>query len=331
LLVYRQYAFVFWDFFDGVYYTGLRSIICEATTPPIIGQYTFGDDYANIPVSVPCNSVNAYKTANYWKNFTNFIGMSDTTFIFDTICQGTIYIGNGFTVNDSAGVYCRTYITANNCDSVICLTLSEYPVVPITNYSAAICQGETYNFNGKLLTVPNVYYDTLSSIFGCDSIIELTLIVNPVPPVTQVFDSIFAGDSYDFNGKLLTVPNVYYDTLSSVFGCDSIIELTLTTVTSIGIDELSVISYQLSVYPNPTDGQLKVGIAGQARNDAEGSSRHSERSEESLAIYDIVGCNVGTYCIRPENDETTIDISHLSNGIYFLKINNNKLIKIVKN
>jgi hypothetical protein len=75
----------------------------------------------------------------------------------------------------------------------------------------------------------------------------------------------------------------------------------------------------LQVYPNPTDGQLTVGIAGQTSNDGIG-----------IEIFNVVGQVVGAYRIRPENNETTVDINNLSNGMYFLKIDG-KMYKIVKN
>jgi hypothetical protein len=54
------------------------------------------------------------------------------------------------------------------------------------------------------------------------------------------------------------------------------------------------------------------------------------RHGNDIEIYDVVGQMVGAYpCGRPENDEITIDISHLAQGLYFLKIGN-KTIKIIK-
>jgi hypothetical protein len=404
----------------------LTSIICKATTPPIINNRspyaTFIFVPTNIPVYVPCISLNDYLTSN-WNAFTNFIGVSnatfipDTTFIFDTICHATVYNDNGFAIHDGAGTYHRTATTADNCDSIICLILSEYTAIPITIYSdticqgdtynfygkpltatgiyqdtlqttcgcdsiikltlivnpvptvpivaticqgdtynfygkpltatdiyqdtlqttcgcdsiikltlivnpvptvptvATICQGDTYNFYGKPLTATDIYRDTLQTIHGCDSIIELTLIVNPVPPVTKISDSIYIGNSYDFNGKLLTIADIYYDTLQTIHGCDSIIELTLT-ITSVGIVETD--NYpSLRIYPNPTTGKFKIEIADQTHNDG-----------ENIEIYDIFGKHLLSLpsLLSPE---TTIDISYLANGIYFLKLN--KLIyKIIK-
>ncbi|MCL2131440.1 MAG: C25 family cysteine peptidase [Lentimicrobiaceae bacterium] len=72
------------------------------------------------------------------------------------------------------------------------------------------------------------------------------------------------------------------------------------------------------LYPNPTTGKFSVF-----------SFQFSEMSGE-VEIYDVVGrkYNVGAKHILP-NEEIEIDISHLANGLYFLKIDG-KTVKVVK-
>jgi len=70
----------------------------------------------------------------------------------------------------------------------------------------------------------------------------------------------------------------------------------------------------ITIYPNPTTGELRIQSYELQVNDVE--------------IYDVMGCNVGAYpCGRPE---TTIDISHLANGIYFMKITTDKGMSVKK-
>jgi hypothetical protein len=45
-----------------------------------------------------------------------------------------------------------------------------------------ICAGETYTWNGNTYTKPGSYTDTLTNIYGCDSIVTLHLEVLPDPP-----------------------------------------------------------------------------------------------------------------------------------------------------
>jgi hypothetical protein len=49
----------------------LTSITCEAIIPPTINSDTFNNIPTSIPVYVPSGSVDAYKSARYWSNFTN--------------------------------------------------------------------------------------------------------------------------------------------------------------------------------------------------------------------------------------------------------------------
>ena len=51
--------------------SSLTSITCEAETPPTLGSYIFYGVSKSIPVYVPCGCVEAYKTANGWKDFIN--------------------------------------------------------------------------------------------------------------------------------------------------------------------------------------------------------------------------------------------------------------------
>ena len=86
-------------------------------------------------------------------------------------------------------------------------------------------------------------------------------------------------------------------------------------------DTVGIVNYlpetsNISIYPNPTDGQLRI-------------TNYKLRENTVIEIFSIVGQVVGAYRIRPEATETIIDISHLSNGIYFMKIDG-KTVKIVK-
>ena len=91
----------------------------------------------------------------------------------------------------------------------------------------------------------------------------------------------------------------------------------VTRVDDVGIGDVEAENFlPIRVYPNPTTGQLRVAGYG-VQADAE------------IEIYDVVGCNVETYRVRPTEDEAVINISGLANGLYFLKIDN-KTVKIIK-
>ena len=146
------------------------------------------------------------------------------------ICQGGSYNFFGQSLT-TAGTYTHTLQTVHGCDSVITLTLTVNPTfnTPVT---AEICEGGSYNFFGQSLTAAGTYTHTLQTVHGCDSVITLTLMVNPTfnTPVTA---EICEGGSYNFFGQTLTTAGTYTHTLQTVHGCDSVITLTLTVNTTL--------------------------------------------------------------------------------------------------
>ena len=80
----------------------------------------------------------------------------------------------------------------------------------------------------------------------------------------------------------------------------------------------ATLNNQIRVYPNPTNGQLRI-------------KNYELKENDIIEIYDVVGQKVGAnLCVRPINAETiTIDISHLASGMYFLKVGN-KTARFVK-
>ena len=94
----------------------------------------------------------------------------------------------------------------------------------------AICQGDSYIFFDQIITEAGIYVHNEQEAENCiHHIYHLTLTVNPVN--LEVIDAvIYAGETYDFYGDLLTQTGVYYKTFQNIYGCDSIIQLNLTVV-----------------------------------------------------------------------------------------------------
>ena len=141
-----------------------------------------------------------------------------------SICSGSSYTFGSHTLS-TAGTYYDTLSNASGCDSIIRLTLSVNPTL-ISSFSHSLCSGSSYTFGGHTLTTAGTYYDTLTNATGCDSIITLTLTVNPIHSTQSSF-TICAGSSYYFHGQHLNSAGVYRDTLTGANGCDSFVYLTL--------------------------------------------------------------------------------------------------------
>ena len=84
-----------------------------------------------------------------------------------------------------------------------------------------------------------------------------------------------------------------------------------------GIYSNSITNYamsKISIYPNPTTGELTID--------------NGELTIESVEIYNIVGQKLLSI-ESLQSQEQTIDVSHLAQGMYYLKIAE-KVVKFVK-
>lgn len=110
--------------------SSLTSITSMNVTPPLIGDgYTFDGFDKSIPVYVPKQSVEAYKSAKYWKNFTNIQGIDDTP-ITDVVADSVSIrlIGNAFIV-EGAESYAVYALSGQNLGKVESLERGVYIVV----------------------------------------------------------------------------------------------------------------------------------------------------------------------------------------------------------
>ena len=139
------------------------------------------------------------------------------------LCQGESYSFFGQTLNQT-GVYTHTMQTVAGCDSVVTLNLTVHPFL-FSAMADTICEGTTYNFFGQTLSTPGVYAHTLQSQYGCDSLVTLSLTVNPVPHTDITAEEC---GSYLWNGNTYTESGNYPLTLTAANGCDSVVTLHLT-------------------------------------------------------------------------------------------------------
>jgi hypothetical protein len=104
---------------------------------------------------------------------------------------------------------------------------------------AVICRGDSYLFNGKHYFATGCYSDTLTSSYGCDSILSLDLYV-AVPIDTVILDTICSDEEYYFEGQLITETGKYVVNYKSIYGCDSNVVLDIVVNPSLFIDFDSV-------------------------------------------------------------------------------------------
>jgi hypothetical protein len=130
---------------------------------------------------------------------------------------------------------------------------------------------------------------------------------------TSYIDMLPANDYDEHCYTVTAVYGLFWESECSNESCASV---------PVGIVE---IDSNFNIYPNPTDGELRIEIAGQARNDV-----------WNIEIFDLLGKTVGTNLrVRPNDmGHINIDISHLPTGMYFVRITTDAGVvtkKVIKN
>ena len=135
---------------------------------------------------------------------------------------------------EQEGIYTATYQTANSCDSTFTLNLTVNPTVdePV---EVSICQNELpYTWRDTIFeegTVSGNYVFNRNTVNGCDSIVTLTLTVNPTVAESVEITICQNELPYTWRDTIFTegtTSGEYVFNRSTVSGCDSIVTLTLT-------------------------------------------------------------------------------------------------------
>ena len=141
------------------------------------------------------------------------------------ICDGDSYILPSGKKEYASGTYTDTLYRVDGCDSIITTLALTVIKATVNNATVNICPGTAYVLpSGKKISTAGVYYDTVQSVAGCDSIISI-IKLNFVHPVNKTIDAaICNGQDYLLpSGKTINKEGIYSDTLRSLNLCDSII------------------------------------------------------------------------------------------------------------
>lgn len=150
-----------------------------------------------------------------------------TATVNQTACQTYTWPINGMTYVTS-GTYTGTILNAAGCDSVITLNLTiGGPSASLVTQTA--CSSYTWSQTGMTYTVSGAYNDTIPNMFGCDSVITLSLTINQ-PTSSTVIESECTSFTWAQNGMTYTTSGIYVDTIPNAAGCDSVVTLNLTIV-----------------------------------------------------------------------------------------------------
>lgn len=167
---------------------------------------------------------------------------------YDAICSGASFSWRGNAYSQS-GIYSDTIIggSSGGCDSIAFLNLNILPpIAPTATYDSLIA-GDTLHVGIYNHYQSGIYYDTLTSVRGCDSAVTVYLYVAPAMTFAQLFDTICQGVSIIVGGHTYTVSGTYIDTLRGYLGGDSIVTLNLMMTNAMVVNQYDTICQGASV------------------------------------------------------------------------------------
>lgn len=177
--------------------------------------------------------------------------------------------------------------------------------------------------SGTLLTTSGIYEDTIPNVGGCDSIITIDLsIAAPINITTSLTGATIMSNSLSSDYQWLDCDNNYAQIAGAVNQAymattngNYAVEITkdgcvdtsaCVAIAGLGIDELGLSTH---VYPNPNNGIFTI---------------KSTSTLQSIQILNIAGQAVRR--IEVTGNETTIDLSDVHNGVYFLNAQSDGVI-----
>ena len=190
----------------------LQSIICNAVTPPTLGENAIGSSVKEI--KVPISSIAAYKQANGWKNFSNY-------------CSGEV-VNNGITYrideNGATITAAEATLTEANIPSVVEFEGNQYPVIKIND------RVFSDNINLTSVKIDNGLVEICRLAFnGCQNLESVMLPESLTTLGSEAFSSCKSLRAVKIPSGVTAIPDFCF------YGCSSLKSVTIPEgVTAIG-------------------------------------------------------------------------------------------------
>ena len=124
----------------------------------------------------------------------------------------------------NTGVYEWTGKSVSGCDSLEHLILTVHPSYFFSD-TVDLCQSDSlnlpYEWHGYSITTSGKYTDSILTAYGFDSVYQLIINIHPSYFMKEQYE-IGEGETLKIHGRDISNPAVYYDTLRTIHGCDSI-------------------------------------------------------------------------------------------------------------
>jgi hypothetical protein len=269
--------------------------LCEALTsitnlnpvPVNINSDMFvGTSISDCTLKVPMSSVTVYQNANVWQEF-NIVGICSVNISVNNEEYGTVTGGGIYEENETATVMA----TANDGYKFANWTKNGVEVSTENPYSFTVTEDVELvaNFEGYFVNI-SVNNEEYGAATGGGE-----YKANADATVTATAFTGYKFVNWTKNGVEVSTENPYTFTVTED------VELVANFEEEVGIENIEMAT--VKIYPNPTTGILRI--------------ENGELKIEDIAISDIFG---KIQKIENWKTESTIDISHLPAGVYFVKI-----------
>lgn len=256
---------------DASFYhcAALNSVTVLSETPQYNGINAFRQRGTDCILWIPCGSTSAYRNWDYCFDHIQESTPYNLSVHAAEPASGTVEIGNG-----------------SDCYEKI-LTVSPSDC----HRFAAWNDGNTDNPRTITISQDTVFTAHFENIVYTDTVSQ----------------TISAGTTFHFNGKDLDQTGIYNDTLQNIDGCDSIITLHLTVLST--LNDVSAHATALSLYPNPANTFVLLHI-------------EDMKEPTTVRLCDIQGRKIKEYRLENARTPLQIPLSDLPKGVYTLTIGN---------
>lgn len=281
---------------------------------------TYVDTLANIDA---CDSI-----------VTTNLTVIEPTYTEDSVmlCFGETYTV-GDNTYDETGFYIDTLTAMTGCDSIVGTDLFIEDEIT-TEQEATICAGESFAVGESVYTETGTYIDVLTAESSCDSTVITALTVLPAIDVSISMVDVITLTGGDPAVETTTFQWIKCDPFEVIDGetedtfvatengtyaviitdGDCVDTSDCATIAGVGIDES--LNSLISIYPNPTTGEITIETGDFATNGVQ------------VIITNSLGAIV--YQSQLTNVKTILNLADLSNGIYILQITDGERTVIEK-
>lgn len=251
------------------------------------------------------------------------VGASESC--ISTSIETVVACGNytfGAETYSESGVYYDTLINTISCDSVIRLNLTIHPEFQHELTQLFICPNDSILIFGNYESTSGLYYDSLLTINGCDSVIVQELIIQPInTTVSQTglnITSNQANATYQWidcaNGNIpifgatsqtfTATSNGEYAVVITTANCSDTSDCII--IDSVGIREDGS-NGAISIYPNPSNGETRFTIA------------NLDKRNSKIQIFEPDGRMIFDQSFSGQHS-VIVDIPEVGTGLKIIKI-----------